>query len=359
MVRAQLMCVWGLVAGLALSAGGAKAEVSAEGLDADRKVVGVGLVPDGEVAAETEDASAVGEDGFPVFEAYEPVASLAGDIKTAGSDTMLNITSNWAEAFGAFYPAVRVQVEGKGSSTAPQSLLEGQAQFGPMSRAMEPEEIDRLREKFGHEPTELRVAVDCVAVFVHKDCPVEELTLDQLVEIFSVSGGEVRWRDLGVTDERWRDRPVAVYGRNSASGTYKFFKDAALGKRDFKATVKEQPGSAGVILAVGNDPYAIGYSGVGYATPSVKAVNIAWAEGEEAFSPDYEHALSGDYPMARFLYVYMNHDPRSELDPLRAEFVRMIFSREGQDAVIEDGSFPVSHKVANEELGRLGLEPGF
>ncbi|GJM19976.1 MAG: phosphate-binding protein [Phycisphaeraceae bacterium] len=292
--------------------------------------------------------------------AYASVAGISGDIKTVGSDTMLNLMSTWAEEFGRHYPGVRVQVEGKGSSTAPPALLEGQAQFGPMSRAMDPEEMDEFRAEYGYEPTEMRVAIDCVAVFVNKDCPVEEITLDQLIRVFSVAGdGSVTWGELGATDPAWRDRPVSVYGRNSASGTYKFFKKTALDGNDFKPSVKEQPGSSGVIQAIANDVYAMGYSGVGYSTPGVRALRVSLGDGEEAFAPTADYALSGDYPMARFLYVYMNRDPRTKLDPLRAEFARMIFSREGQEGVLKDGSYPVTAGIAREELENLGLEPGF
>ncbi|MEQ8770628.1 MAG: phosphate ABC transporter substrate-binding protein [Phycisphaerales bacterium] len=314
-----------------------------------------------EVAAGAEAATETAQRApiDPELPAYEPIKGIAGDIKSVGSDTMLNLMGTWAETFGNFYPGVRVQVEGKGSSTAPPALMEGQSQFGPMSRAMDPKEIDEFREKFGYEPTELRVAIDCVAVFVNKDCPLEEISLEQLVEVFSVAGGNVTWGDLGVTDRDWASRPVAVYGRNSASGTYKFFKKMALDGQDFKPTVKEQPGSSGVIQAIATDPYGIGYSGVGYLTTGVKTLDVSIETGDEAFEPNAENAVTGDYPLARFLYVYMNYDRLSELDALRAEFVRMMFSREGQEGVLKDGAYPIPASVAREELELVGLEPGF
>jgi len=318
------------------------------------RAIAVGLLGVGLVAA-----GSAGVDVDPALPVYKAASGISGDIKTVGSDTMVNIVSNWAEAFGKVYPAARVQVEGKGSSTAPPALMKSQAQFGPMSRAMEPEEIDAFREEFGHEPTALRVAIDCVAVFVNKDCPLESISLDQLERVFSVAGGDMRWGDLGVEDPGWRDRPISLYGRNSASGTYKFFKQTAMGDQDYKPTVKEQPGSSGVILAIAEDPYAMGYSGIGYATASVKALRVSFETDEEAFAPDYEYALNGDYPMARFLYVYVNYDRRVGLDPLRAAFVRLVFSRQGQEAVLKDGAFPVIAETAREELTKVGLEPGF
>lgn len=295
----------------------------------------------------------------PGLPEYRAVAGVSGGIKTQGSDTMLNMAGHWGEAFGTFYPAVRFQTEGKGSSTAPPALLERQAQFGLMSRAMEPEELSLFVERQGYEPTQLRVAIDCVAVFVHADCPLDEITLEQIERVFSVAGADMTWGDLGVSEPGWRDRPIALYGRNSASGTYKFFKKAAMGRQDFKPSVKESPGSGGVIGAVGGDRFGMGYSGVGYATSSVKALRIAFAEGEQAFPPSVEYAYSGDYPLARFMYVYLNKDPREQLDPLREAFVRLVFSRQGQEAVLRDGSFPVSAELARRELAKLGLEANF
>ncbi len=288
---------------------------------------------------------------------YEPQQRVAGNLRTVGSDTMGNVMGLWAEGFKRFHPGVRIQVEAKGSSTGPPALMEGQAHFAPMSRAMDPEEVDEFVERFGYEPTELRAAIDCIAVFVHKDSPIDEITIDQLREVFSVGGPDMTWGDLGATDPAWSDRPVSTYGRNSASGTYKFFKKVACSKIDFKRTVKEQPGSAGVVSAVASDPAGMGYSGIGFKTPDVKVLRVAFDADSPAVEPGLEGALSGDYPLARFLYIYMNYDRRRALDPLRAEFARYIFSREGQETVIKDGSYPLTAEIAHEELDKLGLSP--
>ena len=296
----------------------------------------------------------------PALPTYAPERAVGGNLRSVGSDTMLNMMNLWMGSFREKHPAVRIQNEGKGSSTAPPALLETQAQFGPMSRAMSDEEKDRFIEKFGYAPTELRVAIDCIAIFVNKDNPVRSLTLEQLERIFSVAGPEqMTWGDVGVQDAGWADRPITLTGRNSASGTYKFFKKHACGGNDFKPTVQENPGSSGVVNAISRDPSAIGYSGIGYRTHDVRLVPIAFESGEEAFPPDPDYAYSGDYPLARFLYVYLNYDKRQRLDPLREEFVRMIFSKRGQEAVIKDGAYPVSAEIARKELLTLGLEPGF
>ncbi|MBZ0171388.1 MAG: phosphate ABC transporter substrate-binding protein [Phycisphaerales bacterium] len=307
-------------------------------------------------------ATALGDDVRvdPELPAYAPSRVVGGNLRSVGSDTMLNLVSLWSGRFREAHPAVRVQVEGKGSSTAPPALLETQAQLGPMSREMGEEEVDQFVERFGFEPAALRVAIDCIAIYVNKDNPVESLSLDQLERIFSVSGPEkMTWGDAGVTDPAWRQKPITLTGRNSASGTYMFFKKIACGGNDYKPTVQENPGSSGVVNAVSRDPLAIGYSGIGYRTPDVRLVPLSFESGETAAPATMDAAYSGDYPLARFLYVYMNVDKRVALDPLREEFVRLIYSREGQEAVLKDGSFPVSATIARKELERVGLKPGF
>ena len=293
----------------------------------------------------------------PNLPTFEPTESgVAGSLKSIGSDTMLNLMTNWMELFREFFPAVQVQVEGKGSSTAPPALMDNQAQFGPMSRSMDSSEIASFVDSYGYEPLALTPAIDCIAIFVNKDCPVDEISLEELELAFSVAGDEMTWGDLGAEDADWADRPVALYGRNSASGTYKYFKKVALNRNDFKESVKEQPGSAGVVNAISADPYGMGYSGVGFKTPDVKILKVSvFAEDDPAFLPSPEHANSGDYPIARFLQVYINKDPRVALDPVRAEFIRMMFSQQGQEAVIRDGAFPVNEEVANKNLKAVGL----
>ncbi len=316
-----------------------------------RMILGVLACGVGMSASAQTDESPLDENLTP----YKAVEGVTGSIKSMGSDTMNNIMTLWGEHFMRTYPGVSVEVVGKGSSTAPPALTEGQAQFGPMSREMKAGELDHFEEEHGYKPTVLRTGIDCLAVFVHKDCPIESLTLEQLVQIFSVEGGEMTWGDIGVTDSNWRFQPIALYGRNSASGTYGYFKKVGLAGNDFKASVKEQPGSSAVIQAVATDPFGMGYSGFGYATQDVKAVPLAEDSSGQAFAPSLEGAYSGDYPLARFLYVYINSNPTRDLEPLRAEFIRLIFSREGQEAVLKDGYFPIPASMAEAELEKVGL----
>jgi phosphate transport system substrate-binding protein len=295
----------------------------------------------------------------PDLPEYAPTQGVFGTLKSVGSDTLNNLMTLWTQEFTDFYPSVKPEIEGKGSSTAPPALIEGQAQFGPMSREMKSSEMDKFEQKFGYKPVAVRAAIDCLAVYVHKDCPLDEITLPQIAKVFSVAGADMTWGDLGVTDATFANKPVNLYGRNSASGTYGFFKTVGLAKNDFKASVKEQPGSSAVVQAVATDRFGMGYSGIGYKTADVKALGVAYDDGEDAFPPEADYAYSGDYPIARFLFIYVNYDARKGLDPLRAEFFKLLFSQQGQEVVIKDGCIPVTADIAREDLENLGLDADF
>ncbi len=290
--------------------------------------------------------------------AYAKVSGVAGNLSSIGSDTLNNLMTFWAESFSAAYPSVRVQVEGKGSSTAPPALIEATAQLGPMSRAMKPDELDAFEKKFGYPPTQIRVAVDALAVYVNKDNPLEKLTLPQVDAIFSKSRrcGEAApfdtWGALAVQGTL-AAQPIRLYGRNSASGTYGYFKETALCGGDFRDTVKEQPGSASVVQGVTEDKLGIGYSGLGYKTSGVKALALA-KDAKGAFATtDSEEVYAGKYPLARFLYVYVNRAPGKPLDPLTDQFLRFVLSREGQEIVLKDGYLPLKVGVIEQELAKL------
>jgi len=251
---------------------------------------------------------------------------------------------------------VNIQIEGKGSSTAPPALIEGTAQLGPMSRPMKGSEIDEFEKKFGYKPTEVPVGVDALAVFVNKDNPLKGLTMAQVDGIFSSSrksGSEdiTAWGQLGLTGD-WAAKPISLFGRNSASGTYGFFKDEALQKGDFKPTVKEQPGSSAVVQGIATDLGAIGYSGIGYRTSDVHTLALG-EEEDELVEPTYENCVSGEYPLARFLLVYVNKKPGTPLDPLTLEFLRFVLSKEGQEVVVKDGYYPLPKEAVGETLEAL------
>ncbi|MEK6621737.1 MAG: PstS family phosphate ABC transporter substrate-binding protein [Planctomycetota bacterium] len=292
------------------------------------------------------------------IKSYTKAGGVSGNLSSIGSDTMNNLMTYWAEGFNKVYPNVKIQIEGKGSTTAPPALISGTAQIGPMSRAMKPTEIDAFEKKYGYKPTAIRTSLDALAIYVNKDNPLKGLSLPQADAIFSKTrkGGykaDVQtWDQLGLTGE-WAKRPISLYGRNSASGTYGYFKEHALYKGDFRDTVKEQPGSASVVQGITEDRYAIGYSGIGYTTSGIRAIPLSFKEGEPYKDAEIKNVMNGSYPMARFLYVYINKKPGQPLDPLIQEFIRFIMSKEGQDVVIKDGFIPLPASVVQEELKKI------
>ena len=293
----------------------------------------------------------------PNLPAYEKVSGISGSLNSVGSDTLNNLMTLWAEGFKKVYPNVNIQIEGKGSSTAPPALIEATAQLGPMSRAMKNSEMDKFEKKFGYKATPLRTSLDSLAVFVNKDNPLQGLSLDQVDAMFSktlrcgaVSEASV-WGDLGLNGD-WATAPLSLYGRNSASGTYGFFKKQVLCKGDYKDTVKEQPGSASVVQGVSEDKNAAGYSGIGYTTSGVRALPLA-KSGTNYIVPNQETVGSGQYPLSRFLYIYINKAPGQPVDPLVREFANYIFSKEGQEVAVKDGYYPVSAQTVNQERSKL------
>jgi phosphate transport system substrate-binding protein len=290
---------------------------------------------------------------------YEKVSGVSGNLNSIGSDTLNNLMTLWAEGFKKTYPNVNIQIEGKGSSTAPPALIAGTAQIGPMSRAMKPSEIDQFEKKFGYPPLQVRVAVDALAVYVNKDNPLTQLTIPQVDAIFSKtrtcgSSQDITvWGNAGIEEGSWKQKPISLYGRNSASGTYGYFKEVALCGGDYRDTVKEQPGSASVVQGVTEDLYGIGYSGIGYRTSGVKPLVLASKEGAPYSSVEPEDVYAGRYPLARFLYLYVNRAPGKPLDPLVEQFLHYVLSRQGQETVIKDGYLPATAAIVTEELAKL------
>ncbi len=297
----------------------------------------------------------------PNLPEYKPVEGVSGTIKSVGSDTMNNLMTLWGEGFKKFYPNVQIEIEGKGSTTAPPALIQGSANFGPMSRAMKSAEIDEFEKKFGYKPTELPTSIDMLAVYVHKDNPIKGLSLAEVDAIFSKTRKRghkediTKWGQAGLTGA-WANQPISIYGRNSASGTYGFFKEHTLAKGDYKDSVKEQPGSSAVVQGVASDKNGIGYSGIGYKTADVRAVPLSEKTGDKFVEASPENAYSGEYPLARFLYVYVNAKPGEQLDPMRYEFIKFIFSKQGQEVVVKDGYYPVPATIAAETLKALNIK---
>lgn len=294
----------------------------------------------------------------PKLPVYQPTARLSGNFSSIGSDTLNNLMTLWAEEFKRLHPSVNIQVQGAGSSTAPPALTEGTANFGPMSRLMKSQELQAFEQKHGYPPTAIGVAIDALALFVNQDNPLQELTMAQVDSIFSpnlrcgASKPALRWGDLGLGGI-WTQRSVQLFGRNSVSGTYGYFKEKALCKGDFKERVNEQPGSASVVQSVATSPTALGYSGIGYKAAGVRTLKLARKAGGPAAEPTAENALAGRYPLSRTLYVYVNKPPNRPLPRLESEFLHLVLSRLGQQIVIKDGYIALPAAVAERELAKL------
>ena len=295
--------------------------------------------------------------GIPV---YERASGVSGNFSSVGSDTLANLMTLWAEEFKRFYPNVNIQIQAAGSSTAPPALTEGTANMGPMSREMKDNEIEAFENKYGYKPTAIPVAIDALAVFVHKDNPLEGMTMAQVDAVFSSTlkcgYSEVieNWGQLGLAGA-WERRDLQLFGRNSVSGTYGYFKETALCTGDFKNSVNEQPGSASVVQSVSTSINGIGYSGLGYTTSSVRSLPIAKDASSEFYGATPENAIAGNYPLARFLYVYVNKEPNKPLAPLEREFIKLVLSQAGQEVVLKDGYIPLPARVVEMTMSSLGL----
>lgn len=297
----------------------------------------------------------------PKLPDYKPSSGVSGEIKTVGSDTMNNLAQLWTEEFKKFYPGVTVAIDAKGSSNAIPALISGTGNFGPMSRDAKKSEIADFNKKFGYDPVILPTSIDMLAVYVHRDNPLEGLSFPALDAIFSSTrkGGAGKqattWRDLKLGGA-YADKKIECFGRNAASGTYGYFKEKVLKDGDYGNWVTENAGSSAVVQAIGSNPYGIGYSGIGYRTENVKALKLSAEQGGALVAAEPANAYSGDYPLARFLYLAVNYDSRKSLDPLRAEFLRYIFSKQGQMQVAKDGYLPLDAETAASALQMVGLK---
>ena len=292
--------------------------------------------------------------------AYRSTSGVSGNLSSVGSDTLANLMTLWAEEFNRLYPNVNIQIQAAGSSTAPPALTERTSNLGPMSRMMRDREIESFESRHGYKPTPVPVAIDTLAVFVHKDNPIAGMTIAQVDAVFSSNRrcGHSRdidtWGELGLRGP-WRHRDIQLFGRNSVSGTYGYFKDNALCDGDFKNNVNEQPGSASVVQSVSTSLNAIGYSGLGYQTSSVRTVPLAFDADSEFLEATPANAVTGEYPLARFLYVYVNKAPNSPLPPLEREFLKLVLSLPGQEVVVKDGYIPLPTRVVQQTRSQLGL----
>ncbi|MDX1965058.1 MAG: phosphate ABC transporter substrate-binding protein [Pirellulales bacterium] len=320
--------------------------------------VGTGTAPTQSTPATTAEHASQLEELAPYKKGTE---ELSGDFISKGSDSMSQLMGFWTEEFRKIHPGIRVQLEHKGSSDTPKALALNQATFGSMSRDWKPEEITAFEKAHGYQPTTIKTSIDMLSVFVHPDNPLTGLSLPELDAIFSSErkGGfptDVKtWGDLGVTGE-YADKPIKLYSRDSASGTYLFFKERALFNGTYKSSTNENVGSAAVIQSVAEDRYGIGYCGVGYTqNAAVKVLPLSMEPGGKKIPPNVDHAYDNSYPLCRFLYLSINQEPGKPVVPLKREFLKFVLSRDGQALVGKEGYIPLNADQVQEELTKLQL----
>jgi phosphate transport system substrate-binding protein len=255
------------------------------------------------------------------------------------------------------YPGLSIKVESKGSETGLDALLEGKVQIAAMSRRMTQQEVVEFKREFGYEPTEVPVAVDALAVFVHKDNPIERLTLAEVDAVFSKERRRGLkypvnvWGDLMLLDEEWVEAPIHLYGRNANSGTASFFREHVLNGADLKKTMTVGVGSASVMVELMKDPFGIAFGSIGYKTTEVKPVALASVQGGRYVAPTFDTAMDGSYPLRRNLYLYINRPPKVAPPGPLVEYVKFALSQRGQKIVLDQGYYP----LPTLELTRLTM----
>lgn len=282
----------------------------------------------------------------PHIQSYAKATGVSGGLTVAGSEMMKALSHRWEGKLREFYPGLAIQIHGIGSETGPPALLEGKAQIAAMSRQLTKKEIEDFTKRFGYEPTEVPVAADALSVFVHRDNPISGMTLPELDAVFckehrgGLNEDRISWSQFGLPGE-WSAATISVIGRNKVSGTATFFREQVCGNGDFRDTMKTEAGSASVVMGVKKDRYAVGFSGIGYRTSSVRPIPLAAAKDKPFIEPTFETVTDGTYPLRRHLFLYVNKSPKEAISPAVMEFVKFAVSFEGQQAVIQEGFFPL------------------
>ena len=311
---------------------------------------------------------------------YTAQPNLSGSMVIAGSDTMQPLMLKLATAFKEWQPTVKTAVQGGGSEVALRQFKENQATIRrgdakntghlvsgnvsllASSRPLTTEERKDFEFRHGFQPTEIPVAMDAVAIYVHRDNPLPGLTLDQVDAIFGSERKRgfphaiTKWSGLGLENE-WGAQSITLYGRDKRSGTRTFFIEEALLGGSPVSQIKESAGSATEILEISRDPLGMGYAGTGFQASAVRAVPVSDKAGEPFVAPTAQSAMDGTYPLARYLYLYTRHSPEQVLEPQVLAFLKFINSREGQQAVARAGYYPLSETVATRNLHLLDGAP--
>lgn len=333
----------------------------------------------GDERAAAEQVNALAQAGNDsITEQYQPAPGISGRVTIVGSDTMQPLMAKLAAAFKSFQPNTKFGVEGHGSSEAIREFMLGlslqhrgdksggkgtqgasSSDLLASSRPLTDQERKGFASHHGYEPIGISIAMDAVAIYVHNENPIERLTLEQVDGIFSSTlkrstGGRLTtWGQVGLKD-RWSQQPIHLYGRNKKSGTREFFKQIALIDGELRDDVQEQPGSASEILAIAQDPLAVGYAGVGFHSSMVRIVPLATEPEGAAILPTAESVSNGQYPLARPLYLYVNKNPKEKLDPVVWEFLKFVNSRQGQETVARAEFYPLSAAQISKNLELLG-----
>ena len=260
-------------------------------------------------------------------------------IRVEGSDTMINLAQAWAEEYNKVNPNVSIQVSGGGSGVGIASLIEGVTDIANASRKMKDKELARAKDNTGKDPKELVVGLDALAIYVHKDNPMDEISISQLAEIYGENGEITKWSQMDIENTGCRSDEITRVSRQNNSGTYHYFREAVLGEgRDYKLGSIDQSGSKDVVALVSSTPCAIGYSGMGYKDDTVKWLNVKAGDDQEGVAPSVESASNGTYPIARPLYIYTLGEPTG----LIKEYVDWTLSPAGQKVVLDLGYVPLS-----------------
>jgi phosphate transport system substrate-binding protein len=294
----------------------------------------------------------------PEIKDYEKKGNVTGTIIASGSTTVGKLIEAWGNEFKIIYPGAKIEVLTGGSSTAPPALLSEKVNLGLMSRPMNENEITSFKKKFGYEPTEIRVGIDAISVFVNKNNPLNTINIQTLDNIFSetnncgVKKNIEKWGDLEVKGELSKNK-IILLGRTNASATYAYFQEKALCKGRFKKDVNEKLSVEEIVKLVGETPAAIGYSSLGFIVPNVKALALSPKNGDKGVEPSASNVIEGKYPLARFLNIYINKKPNSHVSMLEEEFIKFILSKQGQEIVIKEGFLPLNQKITGNMLYKI------
>jgi phosphate transport system substrate-binding protein len=305
---------------------------------------------------------------------YKPARHLAGSLMSVGGDTMATLTKYWIELYGKAHPGVHLEMEAAGPGTGAPALTLGTAQLGQLPRKMLPQEIADFVKKYGYEPFAVRVAggsyrsprmTHAICFYVHRDNPIGKLTFSQLDAIFSTTRRRgqkeniVTWGQLGLKGE-WADQRITLWGFSQPNGVANFVRERVLNNGEYKPGIKDRIADTGlatmdtIVQGIAADRYAIGYAGFGNATPDVKVVALSENDAGPFYSGSFDDVVTHAYPLSRFVYIYVNRPPGRPLDPLVKEFLNIVLSREGQEAVVREGILlPLPRQALLEERVRI------